>query len=67
MPKFQRRHYTEIAGILADLRSSALDSGDLFALETLDQIRDLFTSAFAADNRRFSPDRFRSACETIGR
>lgn len=67
MPKFQRRHYTEIAGMIADLRSTALDSGDLFMLETVDMFRDRLVETFQRDNRRFSPSRFRTACETNGR
>ncbi len=62
--KYQRRHYAQIAGMLADLRADALDRGDLFMLETVDVFRDRLSETFTRDNPRFSPDRFRLACET---
>lgn len=63
LTKYQRRHYTEIAGIIADLRLTAIDRGDLFMLETVDQFRDRLCETFKRDNPRFKPDRFRLACE----
>jgi hypothetical protein len=62
--KYQRRHYKQIAGLIADLRTDALDRGDLFMLETVDVFRDRLVETFRRDNPRFSSDRFVSACET---
>lgn len=61
--KYQRRHYAQLAGLIADLRLSALDSGDLFMLETVDVFRARLEDVFSRDNSRFSPGRFRTACE----
>ena len=61
--KYQRRHYVQIAELVADLRLTALDTGDLYMLETVDVFKDRLVDVFSRDNSRFSPSRFLSACE----
>lgn len=64
MPKFQRRQYIQLAAMIADLHLDALDRGDMFLLSTVDVFRDRLIEVFTRDNPRFTPDRFRAACET---
>lgn len=61
---YSRRHYTALAKIIAELRTSALDRGDLFLLETMDMLRVRLSDTFAKDNPSFSVTRFQSACES---
>jgi len=70
MAKFQRRHYTSVAKLVSDMRLTALDTGDLFALETVDVFIDRCSQMFYRDNPRFLPTRFLTACgipETDGK
>ena len=60
--KYQRRHYEQIASLIRDLRDQALDSGDMFMLETVDVFRARLVDVFRRDNARFTVDRFNSAC-----
>ena len=62
-PRYQRRHYTDTAALLASQRTAALAAGDLFALDTVNTIRDRYADIFRADNPRFDPSRFRAACD----
>ena len=61
--RYQRRHYTQLASILADLRLDALDRGDMFQLQTVETFRDRLSDIFRRDNPRFSLARFRAACD----
>lgn len=62
-PRYQRRHYTDTAALLADQRTAALAAGDMFALDTVNTIRDRYADIFRADNPRFDPSRFLAACD----
>jgi hypothetical protein len=56
-PIFARRHYCAIAGVIRD--AGYLDSG------TGDRLVSEFCDLFDSDNARFSPARFRAACEPV--
>ena len=61
MPKFTRKHYTAIAGLLSGLHCDAIDGGDMFLLETVRIMRERMTETFSRDNPAFKPDRFIAA------
>ena len=56
--KYQRRHYTEIAGMLRDMLD---DHDDLFQASVVSDLEKRFSTLFGADNPRFDADRFRDA------
>ena len=57
-PKFQRRHYDAVAGVLRAIRDDAWDPLLTSAVRVMsDRCADLFT----ADNPRFQRDRFIAA------
>lgn len=57
---YQRRHYDQLAGLLADLRREAC--GDRFTLVALDKLTSRLSDVFEEDNPRFDRGRFVSAC-----
>ncbi len=57
-PTFERRHYTAIADLLAELRHRKRLSND----ENLDIVVHMLGLLFLADNPRFSEATFRKAC-----
>lgn len=60
---YQSRHFRQFAAFIYDLRSTALDTGDMYALETVDVFKDRLVEVFKRDNPRFSVARFLAACE----
>lgn len=61
--RYQSRHFRQFASLIYDLRSTALDTGDMYALETVDVFKDRLSTLFTRDNPRFSRVRFLAACE----
>lgn len=63
--KYTRRHYIDLARLLAKLRADALHTSDVFMLETVDLFIARLTTAFMADNPHFVPQRFINACKVV--
>lgn len=57
-PKFTAKHYRAVAEILDDIRTQALDDGDLFTLSTLEGFAHKIADRFRTDNPRFDRQRF---------
>ena len=60
---FQRRHYQAIAEILATALSDQQGNRDLFVTALVERITGQFADMFAADNPRFSRQRFVDAAQ----
>lgn len=60
MPKFQRRHYTAIAEVIATIRNRRQSA--LFSEAELVHFAEAMAVYFADDNPRFNRSRFLAAC-----
>lgn len=65
MPKFQTRHYTDVASVLRtatkDIDAITDQGRRVAALMTVKQIEDDLSDLFAHDNPKFKPDQFAAA------
>ena len=59
-PRFQARHYDALAALIQHVRNDFLAHGPSVGIDRIEQELIIL---FRADNPKFSPDKFRAACQ----
>lgn len=62
--KYTKRHYIELAALVANMRATALQTSNLTAYEVISELETRLISIFS-ENPRFNSARFMAACQPV--